>query len=110
MPVVVPDFALLVFVLSDFILPDFMLEAPGPVLPSLDAPAVGCVCADAIAVAPNNEAITRVAITNLDRMISLLLWICDAGIELAIRICVPGLAAGFFGTACREFGNILAVS
>jgi hypothetical protein len=74
MPVVVLDFALLVFTLSDFILPDFMLEAPGPALPSLDAPGVvGCVCADAIVVAPNNEAITRAEITNLDRMISLLL-------------------------------------
>jgi hypothetical protein len=103
-PVVAPDFALLDFILSDFILPDFML-------PSLDAPGVvGCVCADAIAVAPNNEAITRPAITNLDRMISLLLWMCDAGLKLATRICVPGPGGGFFGATCREFGDILALS
>jgi len=81
MPVVVPDFVLLVFILSGFILPDFMLEAPDPALPSLDAPVAGCVCADAIIVAPNNEAIATAAITSLDRMISLLLWICDAGIK-----------------------------
>jgi len=75
MPVVEPDFALLDFILSDFVLPDFML-APAPALPSLDAPGVvGCVCADAIAVAPNNEAIMRAEIASLDRMRNLLLWI-----------------------------------
>jgi hypothetical protein len=109
MPVVLPDFALLVFILSDFILPDFMLGAPGPALPSLDAPAAGCVCADAIAVAPNNDAIMRAEIASLDRMNNLLLWMCDAGVELATRICVPGSAAVFFGRDCREFGYILAV-
>jgi hypothetical protein len=97
MPVVVPDFALLVFILSDFILPDFMLGAPGPALPSLDAPAAGCVCADAIAVAPNNDAIMRAEIASLDRMNNLLLWMCDAGVELATRICVPGSAVVFLG-------------
>jgi hypothetical protein len=76
MPVVEPDFALLDFILSDFVLPDFMLDAPGPALPSFDAPGVvGCVCADAIAVAPNNEAIMRAEIASLDRMRNLLLWI-----------------------------------
>jgi hypothetical protein len=64
-PVVAPDFILL-----DFILPDFILVpvAPGPTLPSLDAPGAGCVCADAIAVAPNNEATTRAEMASLDRM------------------------------------------
>src|ERR1700704_4496990 len=64
-PVVVPDFILL-----DFILPDFILVslAPGPTLPSLDAPGAGCVCADAIAVAPNSEATTRAEIASLARM------------------------------------------
>jgi hypothetical protein len=76
MPVVVPDFALLVFVLSDFI-----LGVPGSALPSLDVPFVGCVCADAIAVAPNNEATTRAEIASLERMRNLLLWICDARVK-----------------------------
>jgi hypothetical protein len=81
MPVVVPDFALLDFILSDFALLDFILEVAGPALSSLDAPAGGCVCADAIAVAPNNEATTRAEIASLDRMKNLLLWICDANIK-----------------------------
>src|SRR6202012_5245568 len=79
MPVVVPDFALLDFILSGFVLVDFILEASGPTLPSLDAPVVYCVCADAIAGAPNNEAITRAESASLDRMRKLLLWVCDAG-------------------------------
>jgi hypothetical protein len=64
-PLVVLDFILL-----DFILPDFILVsvAPGPTLPSLDAPGAGCICADAIAVAPNSEATTRAEIASLDRM------------------------------------------
>jgi hypothetical protein len=65
-PVVAPDFILLDFI----IFPDFILVpvAPGPTLPSLDAPGAGCVCADAIAVAPNNEATTRAEMASLDRM------------------------------------------
>ena len=66
-PVVVPDF---IFILPDFIL---VLLAPGPTLPSLDAPGAGCVCADATAVAPNNEATTRAEIASLARMGNLLL-------------------------------------
>ncbi len=73
MPVVVPDFALLVFILSGFVLLDFILEVAGPALSSFDAPAGGCVCADAIAVTPNNEATMRAEIASLDRMKNLLL-------------------------------------
>jgi hypothetical protein len=88
-PVVVPDFILLDFIL--FILPDFILVsvAPGPTLPSLDAPAAGCVCADAIAVAPNSEATTRAEIASLDRMRCLLHWISDA----RVRTCDAGLGS-----------------
>jgi hypothetical protein len=50
----------------DFILCGAILE-PVPLL-SPDTPAVGCVSADAIAVAPNNEATTRAEIASLDRM------------------------------------------
>jgi len=64
-PVVVPDFILLCSVLPDFIL---LPVAPGPTLPSLDAPGAGCICADAIVVAPNSAATTRVEIASLDRM------------------------------------------
>jgi hypothetical protein len=62
-PVVVSDFIFIV--LPDFIL---VLLAPGPTLPSLDAPGAGWVCADAIAVAPNIEAMTRAESASLDRM------------------------------------------
>jgi hypothetical protein len=37
-------------------------------VPSDGAPAFGCVCADAMAVAPNNEATTKAEIASLDRM------------------------------------------
>jgi hypothetical protein len=67
-PVVVPDFALLVLVLPDFILEWVVGVAPGPTLPSLDAPAAGCVCAEAIIVAPSIEATTRAEIASFDRM------------------------------------------
>jgi hypothetical protein len=69
-PVVVP-----VLILVDFILPDFIpgVVTPGPTLPSLDAPGAGCVCADAIAVAPNREATARAEMASLDRMRNLLL-------------------------------------
>src|ERR1700710_1468818 len=53
--------------------PDFILEpaaAPGPTLPSLDAPGAGVFCADAIAVAPNSEVMTRAEIASLNRMVS----------------------------------------
>jgi hypothetical protein len=74
-PVVVPAFILLDFILVVFILPDCILGlvAPGPTLPSLDAPGAGCVCADTIAVAPNREATTRAEMASLDRMRNLLL-------------------------------------
>jgi hypothetical protein len=74
-PVVVPDFILLCFTLPDFIL---VPVAPGPTLPSLDAPGAGCICADAIVVAPNSAATTRVEIASLDRMV-ISCWIDDAG-------------------------------
>jgi hypothetical protein len=85
-PVVVPDFILL-----DFILPDFILElvAPGPTLPSLDAPGAGCVCADAIAVAPKSEATTTAEIASFDRMRHLLLGLMMRESEPASRIWVP---------------------
>jgi hypothetical protein len=49
-----------------------------------DAAGAGCagsVCADAIAVAPNNEATTRAEIANLERMEFLLIRISDAGVK-----------------------------
>jgi hypothetical protein len=49
----------------DFV-PDF--EAPGPTLPSLDAPGAGCVWAEAVSDAPNNDATTKAEIASLDRM------------------------------------------
>jgi hypothetical protein len=55
-----------------------LAAAPGPTLPSLEAPGAGCICADAIAVAPNNEATTRAEIASLG---ILLLWVSDAGIK-----------------------------
>src|ERR1700751_3836189 len=45
-PVVVPGFTL------------DLVEA-APTLPSLGAPGAGCICADAIVVAPNSEVTTR---------------------------------------------------
>jgi hypothetical protein len=77
-PVVVPDFILLVFILPDFILE--WVVGPGPTLPSLDAPEVGCVCAEAIAVTPSIEATTRAEMASLDRMRNLL-WMDDAGVR-----------------------------
>jgi hypothetical protein len=79
-PVVVPDFILLCFTLPDFIL-EWVVVAPGPTLPSLDAPGAGWVCADAIAVAPNNEATARAEIASLDRMRNLLLWMKGTGVR-----------------------------
>lgn len=81
MPVVVPVFILLDFTWLDFMWLDFILEsvAPGPTLPSLEAPGAGCIWADAIAVAPNNETTTRAEMASLDRMRYLLLWIVMRG-------------------------------
>jgi hypothetical protein len=86
-PVVAPDFVLLDFI----IFPDFILVpvAPGPTLPSLDAPGAGCVCADAIAVAPNNEATTRAEMASLDRMKYLRFRSTIRDSKLAARISVP---------------------
>src|SRR5260370_1292064 len=52
------------------VVPGFMLDlvASAPALPSLEAPGAGCVCADAIAIAPNSAATTRAEIASLDRM------------------------------------------
>jgi hypothetical protein len=86
MPVVVSDFVLLDFI----IFPDFILGpvAPGPTLPSLEAPGAGWVCADAIAVAPNREATTRAEMASLDRIRILLGWWMQET-KLATSICVP---------------------
>jgi hypothetical protein len=67
MPVVAPDFILL----DDFIF--VLLLVPGPTLPSLEAPGAGCTCADAIDVAPINDAATRTESASLDRMKDILL-------------------------------------
>ena len=94
-PVVVPDFALLVFILPDFILEWVVGVAPGPTLPSLDAPEVGCVCAEAIAVAPSIEATTRAEIASLDRIRNLLLWMNNAGLRTCNRDLGSGPNSGF---------------
>ena len=60
-PVVVPRFILLDFILLGAILEPVSLFARG-------AGCAGSVCADAIAVAPNNEATARADIASLDRM------------------------------------------
>jgi hypothetical protein len=70
-PVVVLDFILLDFILPDFILCG-VLVVPGPTSPWPDAPGAGCVCADAIVVAPKSEAIARAEIASLNRMGNLL--------------------------------------
>src|SRR3981081_1938420 len=64
-PVVVPDFILLCFTLPDFIL---VPVAPGPPCPARAAPGAGCICADAIVVAPNSAATMRAEIASLDGM------------------------------------------
>jgi hypothetical protein len=98
-PVVVPDFILL-----DFILPDFILEsvAPGPTLPSLDAPGAGWVCADAIAVTPNSEATTRVEIASLDCMDESPAFDDDAEVKTCSRDLGSGTGHWFFGTEVRH--------
>jgi hypothetical protein len=94
-PVVVPDFILLVFILPDFILEWVVGVAPGPTLPSLDAPEVGCVCAEAIVVAPSIEATTRAEIASLDRIGNLLLFMNGAGVRTSNRDLGSGPNAGF---------------
>jgi hypothetical protein len=81
-PVVVPCFILLDFILSGAILEPVSLFARG-------AGCTGSVCADAIAVAPNNEATTRADIASLDRMRILPISIVMLELELVTRICVP---------------------
>jgi hypothetical protein len=70
-PLVMP-FPLIPVVVPDFTLPDFILVLvpvePGPTLPSLEAPGAGCICADAIVVAPINDAATKAESASLDRM------------------------------------------
>jgi hypothetical protein len=85
-PVVVPVFipvdlvVLLCRVPALFILSVFIpgLATPGPAPRSPDASGAGWVCADAIAVAPNSEAIISAEMASLDRTRSLLLRINDA--------------------------------
>ena len=75
------------FILLDFILSGAILE---PV--SLFARGAGCadsVCADAIAVAPNNEATTRHDIARLDRMRIFPISIVMLELKLMTRIRVP---------------------
>jgi hypothetical protein len=106
MPVVVPDFALLVFILSDFILEWVVGVAPGPTLPSLDAPGAGCICAEAIAVAPSIEATTRAEIASLDRMENLLLWMDDAGVKTSNWDLGSGPTAGFSDGLCHALTEL----
>ena len=80
---------------------DLMLLAgvaePVPTLPSPDAAGAGfagSVCADAMAVAPNNAAATTAEIASLDRHRILLITIGDAG----IRTCDPDSGSPY---ACR---------
>src|SRR5258708_12913218 len=69
----------------------FNLAASGLALPSLDAPGAGCcVWADAIAVAPNNAATTRVEIASLQRMAISSLHDGDEG----VRTCHADFASG----------------
>jgi hypothetical protein len=97
-PVVVPDFILLVFILWDvmlvFILWDFIrvLVAPGPTLPSLDAPGAGCVCAGATDVIPTSEATARAESASLDSMGKLLLrmWVMQE-LEPTMQAWVPSV-------------------
>jgi hypothetical protein len=87
------------FIWFDFILLGAILE-PVPALPWPEAPGAGCigsVCADAIAVAPNNEAATRAEIANLDRMRNLPLLVvmlrfktADANLCSKIEFCSFG--------------------
>jgi len=73
------------FVLCDFILLGAILE-PVPALPWPEAPGAGCigsVWADAIAVAPNNEAATRAEIASLDRMRNLPLLVVMPRFKIA---------------------------
>src|SRR3954447_5825060 len=61
MPVVMPFFMLFDFVVLD-------LVAPGPTLPSLEAPGAGCICADATSDEPTSDAMATATTANLDRM------------------------------------------
>jgi hypothetical protein len=67
-PVVVPRFILLDLILSGAIFEPVSLDAWG-------AGCAGSVCADAITVAPNNEAVARADIASLDRMRIPPIWI-----------------------------------
>src|SRR3954469_4539474 len=61
MPVVVPFFMLFDLAVLD-------LVAPGPTLPSLEAPGAGCICADATSEEPTSDAMATATTANLDRM------------------------------------------
>jgi hypothetical protein len=89
-PVVVPDFALLDVIFLVFIL---VSVAAGAAVPSLEAPGVDCVCADAIVVAPTSEAATITESASLDRMKILLFGYAVRDSEPATPICVPGHTA-----------------
>jgi hypothetical protein len=87
MPVVVLDFL-------DDIFFFFILVAAGAALLSVDAPAAGAVvCAEAMVVAPTNEAATRTASASLDRM-DCSPWLRVCAIQnLRRRDCVPADAS-----------------
>jgi hypothetical protein len=101
MPVVLLDF------LDDTFL-DFVIlvlsVAPAPALPSLEAPAAGCVCADAMVLTPTNEAATRAASASLDRMRNISLTECLRDSEPATSHRVPADARGIF----LNIGNSIA--
>jgi hypothetical protein len=78
--------------------------APAAALPSLEAPAAGCVCADAMVVTPTNEAATRAASASLDRMKEFSLAECLRDLEPATSHCVPADARGIF----LNIGNRIA--
>src|SRR5258708_38073031 len=87
----------------------FNLAASGLALPSLDTPGAGCcLWADAIAVAPNNAATTRVEIASLERMAISSFHDGDAGVRTCHSDLGSGLGLGFSGgrTAgcCRRLG------
>src|ERR1700728_997795 len=94
-PVVAPC-----FMLFDFVLPGAILE-PVAALP-WSAGCIGSVWADAIAVAPNNEAATRAEIASLDRMRNLLLVVVMLMSKHSMRICVPGPGVCLFGNVGRR--------
>jgi hypothetical protein len=65
------------------------VDAPGVLLVVTPGDAGAADCAEAMAVAPNKEAVTRAMAASFDRMRIFPSWINDAGVKLATGICVP---------------------